>query len=128
MGLGTRRDDGLTHRRWQHLARTLHFREGDELLREHTEAPLEPSQNNRVVRIMVPSEAASDYKLVRVGRPLHGEDCTGKQIIRVVEVERYYSRVLTGGARAVLRDHSSHGDCDSCRGRLIHRTVLEDSR
>jgi len=83
------------------LARTLDFREGERLLREHTEAPLGPSQNNRAVRIMAPSEAASDYKLVRVGRPLHGQDCTGKQIFRVVEVERYYCRVLTGGARGL---------------------------
>ena len=67
---------GLARRPWQHLPRALDFREGNRLLREHTEALLGPSPNNREVRIMVtaPSEAASDYKLVRelVAR---GMDC-----------------------------------------------------
>ena len=47
--------------------RTLHFREGNKLLREHTEALLGPAPSKRAVRIMVtmPGEAASDYQLVR---------------------------------------------------------------
>ena len=54
----------------------LDFPEGNCLLREHTETLLGPSPPNRTVRIMVtmPSEAASDYQLVRelVAR---GMDC-----------------------------------------------------
>jgi len=67
---------GLAGRSWQHLARTLDFLEGNRLLREHTDTLLGPSPANRSVRIMVtmPSEAASDYQLVRelVAR---GMDC-----------------------------------------------------
>ena len=67
---------GLAGRRWQHLPRALDFVEGNKLLREHTEMLLGPSPANRAVRIMVtvPSEAASDYQLVRelVAR---GMDC-----------------------------------------------------
>ena len=67
---------GLARRRWQHLPRALDFREGNRLLREHAETLLGPSPTNRAVRIMVtvPSEAASDYALVRdlVAR---GMDC-----------------------------------------------------
>ena len=54
----------------------LAFREGNKLLREHTEALLGPAPPNRSVRIMVtaPTEAASEYALVRelVAR---GMDC-----------------------------------------------------
>ena len=67
---------GLAGRTWQHLPRALDFVEGNRLLREHTETLLGPSPANRAVRIMVtmPSEAASDYQLVRelVAR---GMDC-----------------------------------------------------
>ena len=67
---------GLAGRTWQHLPRALDFPEGNRLLREHTEMLLGPSPPNRAVRIMVtmPSEAASDYQLVRelVAR---GMDC-----------------------------------------------------
>jgi pyruvate kinase len=67
---------GLAGRTWQHLPRALDFPEGNGLLREHTETLLGPSPPNRAVRIMVtmPSEAASDYQLVRelVAR---GMDC-----------------------------------------------------
>jgi len=58
---------GLARRPWQHLPRALDFREGNRLLRAHTEALLGPNPTNRAVRIMVtvPSEAASDYQLVR---------------------------------------------------------------
>ncbi len=58
---------GLAGRSWQHLPRALDFSEGNRLLREHTETLLGPSPANRAVRIMVtmPSEAASDYQLVR---------------------------------------------------------------
>ncbi len=67
---------GLAGRPWQHLPRALDFLEGNRLLREHTETLLGPSPANRSVRIMVtmPSEAASDYQLVRelVAR---GMDC-----------------------------------------------------
>jgi len=67
---------GLAGRTWQHLPRALDFVEGNRLLREHTETLLGPSPGNRAVRIMVtmPSEAASDYQLVRelVAR---GMDC-----------------------------------------------------
>lgn len=67
---------GLAGRSWQHLPRALDFSEGNRLLREHTETLLGPSPANRSVRIMVtmPSEAASDYQLVRelVAR---GMDC-----------------------------------------------------
>ncbi|MFZ0889668.1 MAG: pyruvate kinase [Candidatus Binataceae bacterium] len=67
---------GLAGRVWQHLPGGLDFPEGNKLLREHTETLLGPSPANRAVRIMVtiPSEAASDYQLVRelVAR---GMDC-----------------------------------------------------
>jgi pyruvate kinase len=67
---------GLAGRTWQRLPRALDFPEGNRLLREHTEALLGPSPANRSVRVMVtmPSEAASDYQLVRelVAR---GMDC-----------------------------------------------------
>jgi pyruvate kinase len=67
---------GLAGRTWHHLPRALDFHEGNRLLREHTERLLGPSAANRAVRIMVtmPSEAASDYQLVRelVAR---GMDC-----------------------------------------------------
>ena len=58
---------GLAGVSWQHLPRELDFLEGNKLLREHTETLLGPSPANRAVRIMVtvPSEAASDYHLVR---------------------------------------------------------------
>jgi pyruvate kinase len=58
---------GLAGRPWQHLPRELDFLEGNKLLREHTETLLGHSPANRAVRIMVtmPSEAASDYQLVR---------------------------------------------------------------
>ena len=61
---------------WSEASRELGFHEGNKLLREHTEALLGPAPPNRAVRIMVtmPSEAASDYQLVRelVAR---GMDC-----------------------------------------------------
>ena len=67
---------GMAGRSRQHLPRGLDFREGNQLLREHTETLLGPGPANRAVRIMVtmPSEAASDYQLVRelVAR---GMDC-----------------------------------------------------
>ena len=67
---------GLARRRWEHLPRALDFQEGNRLLREHTERLLGPRPRDRAVRIMVtvPSEAASDYGLVRelVAR---GMDC-----------------------------------------------------
>lgn len=67
---------GLAGRTWHHLPRALDFVEGNRLLCEHTETLLGPSPANRTVRIMVtmPSEAASDYHLVRelVAR---GMDC-----------------------------------------------------
>jgi pyruvate kinase len=67
---------GLAQRRWEHLPRALDFQEGNRLLREHTERLLGPRPRDRAVRIMVtvPSEAASDYGLVRelVAR---GMDC-----------------------------------------------------
>jgi hypothetical protein len=58
---------GLAGRTWQHLPSALIFPEGNRLLREHTETLLGPSPANRAVRNMVtmPSEAASDYQLVR---------------------------------------------------------------
>jgi pyruvate kinase len=58
---------GMAGRSWQHLPGGLDFLEGNELLRQHTEALLGPSPANRSVRIMVtmPGEAASDYQLVR---------------------------------------------------------------
>jgi pyruvate kinase len=58
---------GLARRTWQHLPRALDFQEGNRLLREHTETLLGPNPTDRAVRIMVtvPSEAASDYQLVR---------------------------------------------------------------
>ena len=58
---------GLAGRSWSHSPPGLHFREGNKLLREHTEALLGPAPPNRAVRIMVtmPGEAASDYQLVR---------------------------------------------------------------
>ena len=58
---------GLARRPWQHLPRALDFREGNKLLGEHTETLLGPNPTKRAVRIMVtvPSEAASDYQLVR---------------------------------------------------------------
>jgi pyruvate kinase len=67
---------GITRRPWRDAPRALEFREGNRLLREHTEALLGPAPAHRAVRIMVtmPSEAASDYQLVRelVAR---GMDC-----------------------------------------------------
>jgi pyruvate kinase len=61
---------------WQSPSAPLAFREGNELLREHTEALLGPAPSKRAVRIMVtmPSEAAADYPLVQelVAR---GMDC-----------------------------------------------------
>jgi pyruvate kinase len=67
---------GLARRPRQHLPRALDFREGNRLLGEHTETLLGPNPPNRAVRIMVtvPSEASSDYALVRelVAR---GMDC-----------------------------------------------------
>ena len=58
---------GMAGRSWSHSPRTLDFREGNKLLREHTEALLGPAPSKRAVRIMVtmPGEAASDYQLVR---------------------------------------------------------------
>jgi pyruvate kinase len=57
----------LSGRSWRRLPRTLDFQEGNELLRTHAETLLGPSPKDRAVRIMVtmPSEAASDYELVR---------------------------------------------------------------
>jgi pyruvate kinase len=73
---------GLAGRQWQHLPRALDFLEGNTLLREHTETLLGPNPANRAVRIMVtlPSEAASDYRLVRdlVAR---GMDCMRDQLL-----------------------------------------------
>jgi pyruvate kinase len=67
---------GLAGRPWPHLPGALDYLEGNRLLRQHTETLLGPSPANRAVRIMVttPSEAASDYQLVRelVAR---GMDC-----------------------------------------------------
>jgi len=63
-------------RPWRAAPSALEFREGNDLLRDHTEALLGPSPARRAVRIMVtmPTEAASDYALVRdlVAR---GMDC-----------------------------------------------------
>jgi pyruvate kinase len=58
---------GLAGRTWQHLPYGLDFLEGNMLLREHTETLLGPSPERRAVRIMatMPSQAASDYNLVR---------------------------------------------------------------
>jgi pyruvate kinase len=58
---------GLAGRSWHRLPRTLDFQEGNELLRRHAQTLLGPSPANRAVRIMVtmPTEAASDYHLVR---------------------------------------------------------------
>jgi pyruvate kinase len=58
---------GITGRQSLDVPSALHFREGNKLLREHTEALLGPAPGNRSVRIMVtmPSEAASNYHLVR---------------------------------------------------------------
>jgi pyruvate kinase len=67
---------GIAKRTWRDAPRALEFHEGNKLLREHTEALLGPAPAHRGVRIMVtmPSEAASDYPLVRelVAR---GMDC-----------------------------------------------------
>jgi pyruvate kinase len=67
---------GIAKRAWRDAPRALEFREGNKLLRQHTEALLGPAPAHRAVRIMVtmPSEAASDYQLVRelVAR---GMDC-----------------------------------------------------
>jgi pyruvate kinase len=67
---------GIAGRSWRDVPQALEFREGNKLLREHTEALLGRAPANRAVRIMVtmPSEAASDYQLVRelVAR---GMDC-----------------------------------------------------
>jgi pyruvate kinase len=67
---------GIARRAWRDAPRALQFREGNTLLREHTEALLGPAPAHRAVRIMVtmPTEAASDYQLVRelVAR---GMDC-----------------------------------------------------
>ena len=59
--------NGLAGHPWQPSSRALEFLEGNKLLREHTDALLGPAPHNRSVRIMVtaPSEAASDYDLVR---------------------------------------------------------------
>jgi len=58
---------GLSGKPWRAAPAGLQFQEGNELLREHTEALLGPAPKNRAVRIMVtmPTEAASDYALVR---------------------------------------------------------------
>jgi pyruvate kinase len=58
---------GIAGRPWHAPSQALGFREGNKLLREHTEALLGPAPANRSVRIMVtmPVEAASDYALVR---------------------------------------------------------------
>jgi pyruvate kinase len=58
---------GLAGRSWHRLPRTLDFQEGNELLRQHAQILLGPSPASRAVRIMVtmPSEAASDYQLIR---------------------------------------------------------------
>jgi pyruvate kinase len=67
---------GLAGRPQQRSHPALDFREGNRLLSEHTERLFGRSQADRAVRIMVtaPSEAASDYTLVRelVAR---GMDC-----------------------------------------------------
>ena len=67
---------GVAGRAWRAAPSALEFREGNDLLRDHTEALLGPSPARRAVRIMVtmPTEAASDYALVRdlVAR---GMDC-----------------------------------------------------
>jgi pyruvate kinase len=67
---------GLSGQPWRAAPAALQFREGNELLRAHTEALLGAAPENRAVRIMVtmPTEAASDYALVRelVAR---GMDC-----------------------------------------------------
>jgi len=67
---------GIAGRSWEAVPSALAFREGNKLLREHTKALLGPAPPNRSVRIMVtmPTEAASDYALVRelVSR---GMDC-----------------------------------------------------
>ena len=67
---------GVAGRTWRAAPSALEFREGNDLLRDHTEALLGPSPARRAVRIMVtmPTEAASDYALVRdlVAR---GMDC-----------------------------------------------------
>jgi pyruvate kinase len=67
---------GIAGRLWQYAPQALEFREGNKLLREHTEALLGPAPPDRAVRIMVtmPSDAAADYQLVRelVAR---GMDC-----------------------------------------------------
>jgi pyruvate kinase len=67
---------GIARRAWRDAPRALEFREGNKLLREHTEALLGPAPAQRAVRIMVtmPGEAASDYQFVRelVAR---GMDC-----------------------------------------------------
>jgi pyruvate kinase len=57
----------IAGRPWRGVPSPLQFREGNKLLREHTEALLGPAPAQRAVRIMVtmPSEAASDYSLVR---------------------------------------------------------------
>jgi len=67
---------GLANRSYKHLLCELDFLEGNKLLREHTETLLGPGPPHRDVRIMatMPTEAASDYQLVRelVAR---GMDC-----------------------------------------------------
>src|SRR6185312_16219328 len=66
----------IAARPWQSAPPSPDFREGNSLLRKHTEALLGPAPADRAVRIMVtmPSEAASDYQLVHklVAR---GMDC-----------------------------------------------------
>lgn len=58
---------GLAAQPWHEAPHALEFREGNTLLREHTEALLGPAPASRAVRIMVtmPAEAAADYELVR---------------------------------------------------------------
>jgi pyruvate kinase len=58
---------GLAGRPWRAAPSALAFREGNKLLREHTDVLLGSAPANRAVRIMVtmPTEAASDYALVR---------------------------------------------------------------
>jgi len=58
---------GLAGRPWQSPPNGLDFLEGNQLLAKHTETLLGGSPDKRTVRIMVtmPSEAATDYHLVR---------------------------------------------------------------
>jgi pyruvate kinase len=119
---------GIANRTWRDVPRALEFREGNKLLREHTEALLGPAPANRAVRIMVtmPSEAASVHQLVRelVAR---GMDCMRincsydgpEQWVAMAEYLRQARRDL--GRECRIEMDLAGPNCESVRSRPDQR-------